>query len=116
MNIDAAIAHIPRLRRYARALVGDAARADDLVQDTLERACQKWGLWRPPAAAADVEAAQARINAYRTLSNSYVQIPTIKAMVGLRTGNPAWNRTRAPLMPLTEADYAALAESYAKLP
>ena len=51
MNIDAAIAHIPRLRRYARALVGDAARADDLVQDTLERACQKWSLWRPPAAA-----------------------------------------------------------------
>ena len=50
MNIDAAIAHIPRLRRYARALVGDAARADDLVQDTLERACQKWSLWRPPAA------------------------------------------------------------------
>ena len=27
---------IPRLRRYARALVGDRATADDLVQDTLE--------------------------------------------------------------------------------
>lgn len=27
----------PRLRRYARALLGDRARADDLVQDTLER-------------------------------------------------------------------------------
>ncbi len=26
-------AQIPRLRRYARALTGDAARADDLVQD-----------------------------------------------------------------------------------
>ena len=51
MNIDAAIVHIPRLRRYARALVGDAARADDLVQDTLERASQKWSLWHPPAAA-----------------------------------------------------------------
>ena len=44
MDIDAALVHIPRLRRYARALVGDAARADDLVQDTLERACQKWAL------------------------------------------------------------------------
>ncbi len=32
------IALTPRLRRYARGLVGDAARADDLVQDTLERA------------------------------------------------------------------------------
>jgi RNA polymerase sigma-70 factor (ECF subfamily) len=38
---------IPRLRRYARALVGDRARADDLVQDTLERAWNKFHLWRP---------------------------------------------------------------------
>ncbi len=38
--------HIPRLRRYARALVGDASRADDLVQDTLERALRKFTLWR----------------------------------------------------------------------
>jgi RNA polymerase sigma-70 factor (ECF subfamily) len=38
--------HIPRLRRYARALVGDAHRADDLVQDTLERALSKFHLWR----------------------------------------------------------------------
>lgn len=38
--------HIPRLRRYARALVGDRYRADDLVQDTLERACRKFHLWR----------------------------------------------------------------------
>jgi RNA polymerase sigma-70 factor (ECF subfamily) len=41
------IQHIPRLRRYARALVRDAARADDLVQDTLERALAKLDLWRP---------------------------------------------------------------------
>jgi RNA polymerase sigma-70 factor (ECF subfamily) len=32
------------LRRYARLLTGQAARADDLVQDTLERACIKWPL------------------------------------------------------------------------
>jgi RNA polymerase sigma-70 factor (ECF subfamily) len=37
---------IPALRRYARALTGDAWVADDLVQDTLERACTKWHLWR----------------------------------------------------------------------
>jgi RNA polymerase sigma-70 factor (ECF subfamily) len=38
---------IPRLRRYARALTGDRARADDLVQDTLERALTKFHLWQP---------------------------------------------------------------------
>lgn len=40
------VALIPRLRRYARALVGDRAAADDLVQDTLERAWAKLHLFR----------------------------------------------------------------------
>ena len=39
------LAHIPALRRYARALTGEAWTADDLVQDTLERACSRWRLW-----------------------------------------------------------------------
>jgi RNA polymerase sigma-70 factor (ECF subfamily) len=38
--------HIPRLRRYARALTGDSSAADDLVQDTLERAWRRLALWR----------------------------------------------------------------------
>lgn len=38
--------HIPRLRRYARALTGERHAADDLVQDTLERAWSKFSLWR----------------------------------------------------------------------
>lgn len=37
---------IPRLRRYARALTGDRTSADDLVQDTLERAWGKLHMWR----------------------------------------------------------------------
>jgi RNA polymerase sigma-70 factor (ECF subfamily) len=37
---------IPRLRRYARALAGERAAADDLVQDTLERAWTKLHLYR----------------------------------------------------------------------
>jgi RNA polymerase sigma-70 factor (ECF subfamily) len=40
------IALIPRLRRYARALVGERAAADDLVQYTLERAWSKLHLYR----------------------------------------------------------------------
>src|SRR6185295_13110591 len=44
---DALIAQqIPRLRRYARALTGDRNAADDLVQDTLERALSRFHLWR----------------------------------------------------------------------
>ena len=40
------IEHIPSLRRYARALMGGRRDdADDLVQDTLERAYTKWHLW-----------------------------------------------------------------------
>lgn len=38
--------HIPSLRRYARALLGERSRADDLVQDTLERAWGRLHLWR----------------------------------------------------------------------
>jgi len=47
MDRAALTPHIPRLRRYARALVGDRYAADDLVQDTLERAINKFHLWRP---------------------------------------------------------------------
>ncbi|MBN9406680.1 MAG: RNA polymerase sigma factor [Burkholderiales bacterium] len=46
MNHAQIVEHLPGLRRYARALTGDAWAADDLVQDTLERACRKWPLWR----------------------------------------------------------------------
>ena len=42
----AIVACIPSLRRYARGLVPDAARADDLVQDTLERAWRRFSLWQ----------------------------------------------------------------------
>lgn len=45
MNRQPLIDHIPSLRRYARTLTGDAWAADDLVQDTLERACSRWRLW-----------------------------------------------------------------------
>lgn len=47
MDSQAVIAELPRLRRYARALVGDRSAADDLVQDTLERAWTRIHQWRP---------------------------------------------------------------------
>ena len=47
MDSNALLAELPRLRRYARALVGERAAADDLVQDTLERAWTRAAQWRP---------------------------------------------------------------------
>jgi RNA polymerase sigma-70 factor (ECF subfamily) len=47
MDYQLIVPYIPNLRRYARALVGDRDGADDLVQDTLERAVRKFHLWRP---------------------------------------------------------------------
>jgi RNA polymerase sigma factor (sigma-70 family) len=44
---------VPRLRRYARALVGRREDADDLVQDTLERAWARGDRW---SAVADMRA------------------------------------------------------------
>ncbi|NTV69929.1 MAG: RNA polymerase sigma factor [Azonexaceae bacterium] len=46
MDSRAILAELPRLRRYARAMLGDRAAADDLVQDTLERAWSRFAQWR----------------------------------------------------------------------
>ena len=48
MNDDSAamLACIPRLRRYARALVGHRGEADDLVQDTMERGWSRLSTWQ----------------------------------------------------------------------
>lgn len=42
----AILAELPRLRRYARALLRDPDAADDLVQDSVERALQRIDNWR----------------------------------------------------------------------
>lgn len=46
MDSHAILVVLPRLRRYARALVGERAASDDLVQDTLERAWSRAGQWQ----------------------------------------------------------------------
>jgi RNA polymerase sigma-70 factor (ECF subfamily) len=38
---------IPKLRRYARSLLGDPIRADDLVQEALVRGLSRSHLWQP---------------------------------------------------------------------
>ena len=40
-------AALPRLRRFALSLTGNAADADDLVQDTVERALRNLHKWKP---------------------------------------------------------------------
>jgi RNA polymerase sigma-70 factor (ECF subfamily) len=44
---DSLLQAVPRLRRYARTLVFDAAAADDLVQTTLEKALARWHQFDP---------------------------------------------------------------------
>lgn len=63
-----------------------------------------------PAQADAVAAAQARIVGFRSLSNAYVQLPAIKAMVALMTGDDGWCRLRPPLMALTTVEMAELRE------
>ena len=46
MDSSAILTELPRLRRYARAMVGNRAAADDLVQDTLERAWSRLAQWQ----------------------------------------------------------------------
>src|SRR5580692_5181188 len=44
--VNALVAQLPSLRRYAVALSGNAALADDLVQDCIERALRQSGQLR----------------------------------------------------------------------
>lgn len=46
MDSRAILIELPRLRRYARAMVSERAAADDLVQDTLEKAWSRLSQWR----------------------------------------------------------------------
>lgn len=59
--------------------------------------------WADPEQAGIVEAAQERIDTWRNLTNAYVQLPTVKAMVARRRGTPGWRRVRPPLVELTDA-------------
>ena len=64
--------------------------------------------WFVSGRQAEVEKAQARINAWRDLSNSYVQLPTIKAMLAKRRDHRGWTRVMPPLVELTDAEIATV--------
>lgn len=57
--------------------------------------------WFDAAQGDAVNAAQQRIDAWRNLSNAYVQLPTIKAMLARRRQHDGWTRVRPPLVELT---------------
>ena len=60
----------------------------------------------------EVVAAQERIVALRTLSNTYAQIPTVKALVAAKSGHEGWHRTRPPLVPLAAGQRAEIAAAF----
>lgn len=55
---------LPRLRRFARTLLRDAADADDLTQIALERALARAAQWRPPAAGADAQTVETAVRSW----------------------------------------------------
>jgi len=63
-----------------------------------------WDNWQDPDKADVVEAAQARIVEWRTLSNRYVQLPTVKTMLSRSRGDEGWLNLMPPLVELTDAE------------
>lgn len=64
--------------------------------------------WNKADRAAAVEAAQGRINLWRDLSNAYVQLPTVKAMLARRRNDMGWSRVRPPFVALDQDELAAV--------
>ncbi len=74
------VEQIPRLRRYARALSGDPALADDLVQDTLVRALTRRHLW--------MSTRGIRPWLFTIMHNVYVNAVVRRARVAERSAGP----------------------------
>lgn len=72
--------------------------------------------WADAAKAEEVGAAQATISAYRTLATTYMQLPTVKAIIALKSGEMSWNRLVPPLMPLSDAQFEDIRTKLAALP
>lgn len=57
--------------------------------------------WNDPAKAIEVKAAQDAIVAWRNLTNSYTQLPTVKAMLAKRRGDMGWLNVHPPFSALS---------------
>lgn len=57
--------------------------------------------WQDADRAAEVRAAQDTIVAWRNLTNSYVQLPTVKTMLARRRGDMGWLNIHPPFSPLS---------------
>lgn len=64
--------------------------------------------WHKPEEAERVHKAQDAINQWRDLTNTYVQIPTVKAMLAKRRNHKGWVNVRPPLIGLDADQQASL--------
>jgi RNA polymerase sigma-70 factor (ECF subfamily) len=105
------VAAIPRLRRYARVLTGEATRADDLVQDTLARAWEKRALW---LAGTDL-----RAWLFTIMHNVFVNQRALARRdarnVSLDDADAAW-QLPVPAMQFTRVELMETMQSLARLP
>ena len=74
-----------------------------------------WDGWQNPDRAGEVEAAQERIDAWRTLSNSHAQLPTIKTMLATARNHRGWLNVMPPLVELGEAERRDVEERMSRL-
>ncbi len=79
---------LPVMKRYARALTGDPAWADDLVQDTAERALSRWHAFRP----------QSNLRAWllTILRHLYIDQLRMHREIAVDDESAPWNRMPAP--------------------
>lgn len=68
-----------------------------------------------PALTAEVEAAQARVVAMRTLASVYAQMASLKTLLAARTGHDGWRRLRPPLLSLDAASAQDLLQRHEAL-
>lgn len=102
-------AELPRLRRYARALVRNVSEADDLVQECLARALTKLHLWR--------NGSDLRAWLFTILHNQYVN----KVRRSIRTGisvelDDSWPALSRPAMQEQRLELRDLDRALGRLP